>query len=71
MNQELIKSFRNKYQNIHPLVFVRSCERAKTPGELFDILESIPECPFQWDETVRRWVTTDDILHSEDFVSEF
>lgn len=49
-------------------MLVRSVERARTPGELFDILEDIPdEYPLVWDENLRRWVGTDDLLQSQTY----
>lgn len=51
------KNFLARYSHIHPLIFHRSCAYAKTPGDLFDILESIPEkYPIVWNEKVRQWV---------------
>jgi hypothetical protein len=50
-------------------MFLRSAERAKTPGELFDIVSTIPsEYPVIWDEGVRRWVYTEDNLQAAKFV---
>jgi len=55
-----------RYPDLHPLLFARSVERSQSAGELFDILEEIPdEFPLIWDENVRRWVVTSDILQSE------
>jgi hypothetical protein len=45
-----------RYSHIHPLIFMRSLEKAKSNGELFDILETIPkEYPIRWDEDNRCW----------------
>jgi hypothetical protein len=56
-------ALKNRYPNLHPLIFKRSLEKAKSNGELFDILEEIPdEYPLIWDEKKRRWKNTDDLL---------
>lgn len=61
---EIQRSLRKRYPNLHPLIFQRSCEKAKTHGELFDILETIPKKkPIVWDDEKRRWVTTDLLQH--------
>lgn len=52
-------ALRERYKDKHPLLFQRSVEFAKTNGELFDIMESVPELPVVWDAEFRRWVTTD------------
>lgn len=70
IDHKLIEGFKTQYSHVHPLIFLRSYERAGTPGELFDILESIPEFPLEWDESIRRWKTTDDILHSREFIAD-
>lgn len=63
---DIIKSFQERYSTVHPLIFARSVERSYSAGELFDILEEIPEqMPVVWDEVVRRWVRCDDILQSQ------
>jgi hypothetical protein len=55
-----------RYAHIHPLIFQRSLEKAKTNGELFDILEGIPKkYPIVWDENNRCWKNTDDLLQAQ------
>lgn len=67
-NKELIDGLKIRYVNIHPMIFKRSVERAKTPGELFDILETCPKkLPIVWDETNRRWICTDDLIQVSKF----
>ena len=64
----VIDGLKNKFSNIHPLIFHRSQERAKTPGELFDILDTIPvEYPLIWNEDTKRWMTTKDIFQIKSF----
>jgi len=57
---EIQLALRERYSGIHPLLFHRCLEKAKTNGELFDLLDSMPdEYPFVWDEESRKWVVTD------------
>ncbi len=64
----IIESFQKRYSHLNHLLFVRSVERSNNPGELFDILEEIPkEYPVVWDETLRRWIVTDDLLQSQSY----
>jgi len=59
------ENMRARYRNLHPLLWARSVEKARSAGELFDILEEIPKrYPLIWDEATRRWIFTDDILQS-------
>jgi hypothetical protein len=68
LDDKVVASLRSRYSNIHPLIFHRSKERAKTNGDLFDILDTMPGTyPIIWDEKLYRWVTTDDLLQSKDF----
>ena len=57
VNNEIKEKFRDRYKEIHPLIFQRSCEYALSPVDLFDILESIPPFPFVWDQVEHLWVT--------------
>jgi hypothetical protein len=68
IDQDVVNKMRLKYNCLHPLLFARSVERARSPGELFDILESVPsELPICWNEDKRRWETTDDLSQSSQF----
>ncbi|MHA1948748.1 MAG: hypothetical protein ACW987_02670, partial [Candidatus Thorarchaeota archaeon] len=66
IDEELLKGFRERYSDVHPLLFQRSVEKANTPGELFDILETIPEYPVIWCDKKRSWKTTDDIFQKKE-----
>jgi len=55
IEDSIICALRKRYENLHPLVFNRSVEKAESAMELFDILEAIPNTPFSWDEKNRRW----------------
>ncbi len=68
IDQDIIKKMKDRYSHLHPLIFHRSVERSGNAGELFDILESIPEdLPVVWDENIHRWVVTDDLSQSRRF----
>lgn len=62
-----VKKLKDRYKGIHPLVFHRSLERANNLGELFDILETVPEYPMVWNEDIRRWEKTKDISQQGKF----
>jgi hypothetical protein len=54
-----------RYPHIHPLIFQRSLEKAKSNGDLFDILEGVPkQYPIVWDEKNHCWKYTDDLLQA-------
>ena len=54
--EKILKSFQDRYKHVHPLLFWRSLEKAKTPGDLFDILEGIPQTyPFKWSNEYHKW----------------
>lgn len=58
-------ALKERYSHLHPLIFLRSLDKARTNGELFDILESVPkELPVLWDEDLRAWRVTHDLLQS-------
>lgn len=60
------EAFKARYASLHPLMILRSEEKSKTLGELFDILELVPtQYPLIWDDEVKRWVHTEDLLLSE------
>ena len=56
MNPEVIEKLKIRYQDLHPLLFHRSLERAKSEVALFDILHSTPtNFPLAWDEQKNCW----------------
>jgi hypothetical protein len=67
IEQKIIDSLKEKFADVHPLVFQRSLEHAKTAGELFDILDTLPDLPFTWDEKRHRWKTVKDVSLSSGF----
>lgn len=59
MDPVVVAKLMERYSHLHPLVLHRSVERAKTLGELFDLLDCFPtEMPVAWDEQERKWTTT-------------
>jgi hypothetical protein len=52
-------ALKKRYAHLHPLLFQRSLEKAKSDVELFDILSRIGEYPIIWDEDERTWKKTD------------
>lgn len=67
-NISIVNGLRNRYDDIHPLAFHRSLERANSVGELFDILDTFPKMyPIVWDEKLRRWMHTEDATLSDQF----
>jgi hypothetical protein len=65
---ETIENLKKQFSNLHPLIFHRSVERAKSVGELFDILDTFPhEYPVVWDENKRSWKVTKDLFQSKNF----
>jgi len=68
LNSDTVEKLRDRYRHIHPLVFHRSCERAKSEVDLFDILENIPKNrPIFWSEDDHAWVHTEDLLLAKNF----
>jgi hypothetical protein len=60
----VVLKLRKRYPSMHPLLFLRSAERAASVSELFDILETVPPMPVTWSEEKRCWVTATDLLLS-------
>lgn len=61
----VISKLKEKYSHLHPLMFHRSMERAKTQGDLFDILDTAPSLPAVWCHRSSRWVQVDDVFCSK------
>jgi hypothetical protein len=58
MEARVIQKLKEKYPSIHSVMFLRSMEKARTPGDLFDILDTFPKAyPVEWDYSARRWKT--------------
>ncbi len=66
LDEETVDKLKDRYPQMHPLLFNRSVERARSVGELFDILESVPtEYPVVWSEEEYRWAHTNDLFQLE------
>lgn len=50
-----VLNLKERYPKLHPLVFFISVEKAKSLGDLFDILETIPELPISWNYDLNKW----------------
>lgn len=71
LDPNIVDKLKERYSNVHPLIFHRSQERAKTAGELFDILDSIPDqYPLIWCESSHRWLVAKDLFIIDDFFEE-
>jgi hypothetical protein len=71
LDPKIVEKLRERHSDIHPLLFHRSVERAKSNGDLFDILDTVPKkYPVVWCETTNRWVTVADLYLTEDFLGE-
>lgn len=62
---DLALKLKERYNFLHPLVFYRSLEKAKSPSHLFDTLETIPEFPFLWVDNC--WKNTTDLSQISKF----
>jgi hypothetical protein len=71
LDSAIIEQLRIRYPDCHPLLFHRSVERAKSNGDLFDILDTIPNnYPIVWCESTNRWITAIDLYLSDGFFEE-
>lgn len=62
MDKVVVEKLKERYSSLHPLIVHRTIERAKNLGELFDILEEVPDdFPLIWKEESRRWVVVNDL----------
>ena len=63
LNKDIIVSLEKRYKDIHPLIFRRSVDHARSDVDLFDILDSFPKkYPLTWSEQNRRWVIVNNDL---------
>lgn len=66
----IVNKLLDRYPELHPLLFHRSVERARSNGDLFDILDTLPKYPMIWCEDTYRWVTAKDLYLAEDFLNQ-
>jgi len=67
---KVLAKLKEKYSHLHPLLFFRSMERAKTNGDLFDILDTVASLPVVWCDRTSRWIHVEDIYFKKDFLQE-
>ena len=55
LDENVVAKLKDKYSHLHPLLFARSVEHAKSNGDLFDILDTVPDqYPLSWSEKENR-----------------
>lgn len=78
INSDTVLKIKERYNQIHPLIVHRSLERAKSPGDLFDILDSLwvdmqnndKLYPIVWHDEQHRWAKSDDLFQSLNFIAK-
>jgi len=69
MKREVIRKLRERYLNVPQVLFICSLQKAKTLGDLLDILDTFPaDFPVEWDGQERRWVTNWNLFPRSHFV---
>jgi hypothetical protein len=72
LDEKIVENLKKQYSSLHPLLFHRSVERAKSNGDLFDIVDTVPDkYPLSWNEKENRWSTFTDIYLTEQFLNDF
>jgi hypothetical protein len=56
---EVKEALKVRYSEVHPLIFQRALEKTFSNGDLFDILDTLPEFPIVWDDKNHCFVHTD------------
>jgi hypothetical protein len=57
ISEDKLSALKSRYPQVHPLMFHRSVERARSLADLFEILEGIPvRFPVVWDDSKRMWI---------------
>jgi hypothetical protein len=63
---EIQLALKKRYDHLGSLIFYRSLDKSLTNGDLFDILEDMPnKFPVVWNNKKRRWVHTNDLLQGD------
>ena len=71
LDSNIVQKLKERYSFLHPLLFHRSVEKAKSNSELFDILDTVPqEYPLMWCEKENRWITVENFFQNEEFFDE-
>jgi ethanolamine utilization protein EutA (predicted chaperonin) len=64
----LMEGLKKRFSHLHPLILIRSRERAKSLGHLFDILDTFPDkYPVIWSDEELKWIHTDDLFLSDNY----
>jgi len=72
LDKTVVEALKKTYSNLHPLLFYRSTEKAKSNGDLFDIVDTVPhKYPLMWNEKENRWSNVADPYFMEQFLSDF
>ena len=72
LDENVVAKLKDKYSHLHPLLFARSVEHAKSNGDLFDILDTVPDqYPLSWSEKENRWVHKKDPYLVDEYLKEF
>ena len=72
LDEKIVDKLRKKYSDLHPLLFQRSVERAKSNGDLFDIVDTVPDkYPLSWDEKENRGSLLVDPYLVQQFLNDF
>lgn len=72
LDKTIIEGLKKTYSHLHPLLFHRSTEKAKSNGELFDIVDTVPtKYPLTWNEKEGRWSTMEDPYLVNEFLRDF
>jgi hypothetical protein len=62
LDQNVVFKLKEKYSYLHLLLFARSVERARSNGDLFDIVDTVPKnFPIVWNEKEYRWQSVSDL----------
>jgi hypothetical protein len=68
LTADILSKLKERYSQVHPLIFYRSIEKSKKDVDLFDILDTIPKgFPIIWCEENQRWTRVDDVFQSQEF----
>ena len=71
IDSNIKEKLRSRYPDVHSLIFYRSIERSKTNGQLFDILDTMPDkFPIVWCEENNCWIAAKDLYLSNEFCEE-
>lgn len=64
---KVLLALKERYKDMHPLLFSRSVEKSITNGELFDLLDGMPKkYPIIWDNRNRIWSHTSDLIQESE-----